>query len=59
MLFRSPGFRDFHLDDEHSYRVRVIDTWKGTIEDRGAFTGAFRVPLPARPYMAIQIIREK
>ena len=54
-----PGFRDFHLDDKHSYRVRVIDTWKGTIEDRGAFTGAFRVPLPARPYMAIQIIREK
>ncbi len=57
--FMRPGFRDFHLDDEHSYRVRVIDTWKGTIEDRGAFTGAFRVPLPARPYMAIQIIREK
>ena len=29
-----------------------------TIEDRGSFQGKFKVTLPAKPYMAVQIWRE-
>ena len=50
-----PAFRRFHFDDTHQYRVEVIDTWDMTIEDRGVFTGLFRVELPSKQYMAIRI----
>lgn len=56
--FMRPTFREFHFDDKSSWHVRVIDTWNMTIEDRGSFQGKFKVTLPAKPYMAVQIWRE-
>ena len=56
--FQRPGCRDFFIDDETDYAVDVIDTWNMTIDDRGTFTGKFKVTLPAKPYMAVQIWRE-
>ena len=56
--FMRPSFRDFHFDDVTPFRVRVIDTWNMTVEDRGVFTGRFRVALPGRQYMAVQIRQE-
>ena len=53
--FMRPSFRDFYFDDETDYEVRVLDTWNMTIEERGVFRGHFRVPLPGRQYMAVQI----
>ncbi len=53
-----PSFRDFYFDDHTSFRVKVIDTWEGTVEDRGSFTGHFRVSLPGKSYMAVQIKAE-
>ena len=55
--FMRPSFREFHFDDESEWSVRVLDTWNMTIEDRGIFQGKFRVGLPARAYMAVQIRR--
>ena len=40
---------------ETQFRVKVIDTWNMTVEDRGVFKGKFKVELPGKPYMAIQI----
>ena len=56
--FMRPTFREFHFDDKSSWHVRVLDTWNMTIEDRGSFQGKFKVTLPAKPYMAVQIWRE-
>lgn len=53
--FMRPSFRDYHFDDESKFHVKVIDTWNMTMEDRGIFTGKFRVELPGREYMAVQI----
>lgn len=53
--FMRPSFREFYFDDESQYRVEVIDTWNMTIEDKGVFTGKFRIDLPGREYMAIRI----
>jgi len=39
--------------------VRVLDTWNMTVEDAGIFRGRFRVDLPARQYIAVQIRRIK
>lgn len=55
--FMRPSFRDFHFDDDSVFDVRVIDTWNMTVEERGTINGAFRVTLPAKPYMAIQLRR--
>ncbi|HIR13773.1 MAG TPA: DUF5605 domain-containing protein, partial [Candidatus Choladousia intestinavium] len=54
-----PSFRCYHFDDQSRFRVRVIDTWNLTIEDRGVFQGKFKVELPGRQYMAIQIKKEE
>lgn len=56
--FMRPSFRDFHFDDTTPFRVRVIDTWEMTVEDRGVYTGHFRTTLPGKPYMAIWITRQ-
>ena len=56
--FMRPTFREFHFDDQSKWHVRVLDTWNMTIDDRGTFTGKFKVTLPAKPYMAVQIWRE-
>jgi hypothetical protein len=53
--FMRPSFREFYFDDDSQWSVRVLDTWNMTIEDRGIFRGKFRIELPARQYMAIQI----
>ena len=54
-----PSFRDFCFDEETPFRVKVIDTWDMTVEDRGVFCGKFRVELPGKPYMAVQIKKEQ
>ncbi|MGI5885442.1 MAG: DUF5605 domain-containing protein [Candidatus Spyradocola sp.] len=56
--FMRPSFREFYFDDETPLRVRVLDTWNATSTDKGVFRGRFRIDLPGRPYMAIQIVRE-
>ena len=56
--FMRPSFREYRFDDDTPFRVRVIDTWEMTVEDRGVFRGRFRVDLPGKPYMAVQIRRE-
>ena len=53
--FMRPSFRDFHFDDETKFEVRVIDTWNMEIKDMGTFQGKFRIELPGRSYMAIQV----
>ena len=57
--FMRPSFRDFCFDEETPFRVKVIDTWDMTVEDRGVFCGKFRVELPGKPYMAVQIKKEQ
>ena len=57
--FMRPSFREYHFDDESKFQVNVIDTWNMTIEDRGVFSGKFKVELPGRKYMAVQIKRMK
>lgn len=59
LQFYAPLLPDFHLDDTTVFRVKVIDTWNGTVEDRGTVCGRFRVELPGRPYMAIQLKKEE
>ena len=53
--FMRPSFRDYHFDDETEFEVKVIDTWEMTVEDRGIYRGKFRLELPGKPYMAVQI----
>lgn len=53
--FMRPSFREFHFDDETPFEVTVIDTWEMTRETIGTFKGKFRVQLPGKQYMAIQI----
>ena len=53
--FMLRSFREYYFDDETQFRVKVIDTWNMTVEDRGVFKGKFKVELPGKPYMAIQI----
>lgn len=55
--FMCPSFRDFYFDEETKYRVKTIDTWEMTETDYGIFQGHFRVELPGKPYMAVQIKR--
>jgi len=59
LSFMQPSFKEFYFDDTTPLRVKVIDTWNMTEEDRGVFTGRFRVELPAKQYMAIQIREER
>ena len=56
--FMQPAQKQYYLDDETEYRLKVIDTWNMTIEDRGIVRGRFTVSLPGRPYMAIQLKKE-
>ena len=55
--FGRPSFRDFHVDDVTPYRAEVLDTWNMTVTDAGVHTGAFRVALPGREYMAVRLTR--
>ena len=53
--FMQPSFREYHFDDTTKFEVKVIDTWNMTVEDRGVVSGKFKIELPGRPYMAVQI----
>ena len=54
--FNRPSYRDVISPAGRVYFVDVIDTWGMTIDRLpGTFGGAFRVPLPARQYMAIRL----
>lgn len=55
--FGRPSFRDFHKEEDVSYRVEVIDTWEMTITDAGVHSGKFRISLPGKEYMAIRLIQ--
>lgn len=55
--FMQPSFREYRLNEEEQYDVYVIDTWQMTRTHAGVFSGAFRLTLPAKPYMAVQIIK--
>lgn len=53
--FMQPSFREYHFDEESKFQVKVIDTWNMTVDDRGIFQGKFKVALPSRPYMSVQV----
>lgn len=57
--FMCPSFRDYYFDEETEYAVKVIDTWEMTETDMGVHKGHFRVDLPGKPYMAVQIKKVK
>lgn len=57
--FMRPSFREFYFDEETEFEVNVIDTWEMTVERRGAFHGRFRIELPGKPYMAVQIRKKR
>jgi hypothetical protein len=55
--FGRPRYRDVIRPPGTRYTVDVIDTWNMTVERRpGTVEGAFRVPLPGRPYLALRLI---
>lgn len=55
--FMRPSFRDFYFDDETEYEAAVIDTWNMEKKPAGRHHGKFRIALPGREYMAVQIKR--
>lgn len=57
--FMRPSYRDFFFDEESAWQVTVLDTWNMIRESRGVFRGHFRITLPGRQYMAIQIRKVK
>lgn len=56
--FMRPSFREFYFDDTSKFEVSVIDTWNMTVEPKGEFSGKFKIELPGREYMAIQICKK-
>ena len=55
--FNRPSFRTVTAPRGRRYHVDVIDTWNMTVTRLdGVFEGAFRVPLPARQYMAVRLV---
>ncbi|SMH44182.1 Protein of unknown function [Rathayibacter oskolensis] len=56
---RRPLFRDVQIPDGSTARIDVLDTWNCTATPvEGRHGGTVRVPLPARPWMAIRLILE-
>lgn len=53
--FMQPSFRDYYIDDTTDYEVKVIDTWNMTVEHKGIHRGKFRIELPGRQYIAVQL----
>lgn len=53
--FMRPAEKEYYFDDTTEFRVKVIDTWNMTVEDRGIMKGRMRIALPGRQYMAIQL----
>lgn len=57
--FMRPSFREFYFDDDTQFSVRVLDTWNMTVEEKGIRKGRFRIDLPGRMYMAVQVKKVK
>lgn len=57
--FMNPSFREYYFDNDTEYRVKVIDTWEMTVTDCGTFKGRFKIELPGKQFMAVQIKKEK
>lgn len=55
--FMRPCFKEYYFDDTTEFELRVLDTWDMTVTDAGIVKGKFRVELPGKPYMAIQLKR--
>lgn len=53
--FMCPSFRDYYFDEDTEYRVKVIDTWDMTVKDCGIHKGHFRIELPGKQFVAVQI----
>lgn len=53
--FMCPSFREYYFDDDTEYSVKVIDTWEMSVMDCGIHRGRFRIDLPGKQYMAVQI----
>ncbi len=55
--FMRPSFREYYFDDTTEFELHILDTWNMTVTDAGIVKGKFRVELPGKPYMAIQLKR--
>lgn len=54
-----PAHKDLELPEDAAYTVEVIDPWEMTVTPLpGTYTGACRVELPGKPYLALRIRRE-
>ncbi|WP_105969102.1 DUF5605 domain-containing protein [Streptomyces geranii] len=54
--FMQPRHRTFALTPGVRYEAEVIDTWNMTVTRLpGTYEGAFTLPLPARPYIAVRL----
>lgn len=54
--FNQPTFRTFNMPEGLQFKVEVIDTWDMTINELpGTYTGAFRIELLGKQYMAIRM----
>ncbi|MFC5652770.1 DUF5605 domain-containing protein [Paenibacillus solisilvae] len=59
-LYNDSNYRLYYYgDDEHVYKVEIIDTWNVTIEDTGYHQGTFRIDIPGNEYMAVRIQKRK
>lgn len=55
-----PAYKDLTLPEDAAYTIEVIDAWEMTLTPlKGTFSGACRVPLPAKPYIALRIRKTK
>ena len=55
--FQRSRWKEWDLPEDRRYTVDVIDTWNMTIERlAGVYSGATRIPLPGREYMAIRVM---
>ncbi|WP_341281053.1 DUF5605 domain-containing protein [Paenibacillus sp. FSL H8-0537] len=56
--FNQPRYRNFTMKPGIAYEVEVLDTWNMTVtKQTGTYEGTFRIELPGKPYMAIQMRR--
>lgn len=53
---KQPLFRNLDVPAGMTAKIDIIDTWNMTIEELpGVHQGSVRVPLPARPYIAVRM----
>lgn len=55
---QQPGQMTFHLPKNEAYTVDIIDTWEMTVTPvEGTASGEFTMILPAKPYIAVRLVR--